>query len=489
VSGLRRRRRHLARAARFVGRHWVRIAVMSAVLLVPCFWHRRIHAGDLGSHVYNAWLAQLVTRGEAPGLSVTSRWDNVLFDLALSWLVAIVGFGAGEKIAVSLAVMVVFWGAFAFVASVTGRAPWLLTPGLGMVTYGWTFHAGFFNYYLSIGLSLFALALFWRGTGWERLLAIAVGAPLICLAHSLGLVWFAASAAYIAVAERVAPRRRVLGTLLSAVLIVAAAAYLRARYRTMGAFGPAVLFTGADQVFLFGRRYLWIVVAVLLFGVAVVAADAIGRRGRLAARYAVPIQLYGLTLLGALLFPSVIFLPGHPAPAALLVERLTLVCAVLACAILGAARPRRWHAITIAAIAVAFAALVYRDTARIDDLEAQAHRLVAALPPRSRVLATIAGPYGSRIWVRHLAARACVGRCFAYGNYEAASGHFRVRASPGNPIVLTDIADVFAAESGSYVLRPNDLPAYQLYQCGQASVLCIGELSAGFPNSAVGARR
>jgi len=29
-------------------------------LLVPCFWHQRIEAGDLASHVYNAWLANEV---------------------------------------------------------------------------------------------------------------------------------------------------------------------------------------------------------------------------------------------------------------------------------------------------------------------------------------------------------------------------------------------------------------------------------------------
>jgi hypothetical protein len=48
---------------------WLILAV-SVAMIVPCLWHRRIEAGDLGSHVYNAWLAQLVEKGQAPGLYI-----------------------------------------------------------------------------------------------------------------------------------------------------------------------------------------------------------------------------------------------------------------------------------------------------------------------------------------------------------------------------------------------------------------------------------
>ena len=58
----------LASAWRFLGRHWTRVLGISAALLLPCFWHRHIEAGDLGSHLYNAWLAQLIENGQAPGL-------------------------------------------------------------------------------------------------------------------------------------------------------------------------------------------------------------------------------------------------------------------------------------------------------------------------------------------------------------------------------------------------------------------------------------
>ena len=74
----------LPRAGQFVRTHWLRILIISAAVLTPCFWHRRIEAGDLASHMYNAWLAQLIERGQAPGLWIARQWNNVLFDLLLS---------------------------------------------------------------------------------------------------------------------------------------------------------------------------------------------------------------------------------------------------------------------------------------------------------------------------------------------------------------------------------------------------------------------
>src|SRR6266403_753035 len=155
-------------AADFLGRCWPQALAISAGLLVPCFWHRRIEAGDLASHVYNAWLAQLIEKGQAPGLYLVSRWDNVLFDFTLLHLGKLFGFSVAEKIAVYVCVLIFFWGVFAFVAAVTERAPWFLAPCIAMLAYGYSFNMGFMNYYLSLGLACFSLALFWgpRGRAW-----------------------------------------------------------------------------------------------------------------------------------------------------------------------------------------------------------------------------------------------------------------------------------------------------------------------------------
>ncbi|HKV40336.1 MAG TPA: hypothetical protein VJX67_14075, partial [Blastocatellia bacterium] len=55
-------------ASSFIHKYWLKLAAISAIVLVPCLWHRRILASDLGSHLYNAWLAQLVRHGQVPGL-------------------------------------------------------------------------------------------------------------------------------------------------------------------------------------------------------------------------------------------------------------------------------------------------------------------------------------------------------------------------------------------------------------------------------------
>ena len=80
-----------ADALLFLRQHKLRVTVLSALLVIPCFWHRRIEAGDLASHVYNAWLAQLIEKGQAPGLYIVHQWNNVLFDVSLLQTANVVG--------------------------------------------------------------------------------------------------------------------------------------------------------------------------------------------------------------------------------------------------------------------------------------------------------------------------------------------------------------------------------------------------------------
>jgi hypothetical protein len=203
---------------RFVRDEWARVAAISGLILIPCFWHREIEAADLGSHVYNAWLVQLIERGQVHGLWVDHRWNNVLFDYLLSAFGSFLGLRAAERITVSISVLIFFWGVFAFVSAATRRAPWYFVPSIAMISYGWTFEMGFFNYYLALGLAFFGVAIFWRGQGWERGVAVAI-APLVVLAHPLGLFWLVGAAAYVVIAERRPLRYQVM-------LLLAGAAFL-----------------------------------------------------------------------------------------------------------------------------------------------------------------------------------------------------------------------------------------------------------------------
>ncbi len=195
----------LAAAAHFAQAYWTMVCVFSAILLIPCFWRRRIAAGDLASHTYNAWLAQLVERGQAPGLWIARQWNNIFFDILLLRLGNLVGLNFAEKIAVCFAVLLFFWGAFALVVAMTRRIPWFLVPCLMIFTYGWTFQMGFLNYYISLGLAFFGMALAERGRGWQ-LSMLLVLVPLTWIAHPLGVVLLIGGSAYLILAKRLAQR-------------------------------------------------------------------------------------------------------------------------------------------------------------------------------------------------------------------------------------------------------------------------------------------
>src|SRR5689334_6644703 len=99
---------------------WLYVLV-SLPLLAPCFWQPRVQAGDLASHIYNSWLAQLIESGRIQGLMVVKQTTNILFDLILGGLFKMLGPEAAQRISVSLAVLIFIWGAFAFAGAVSGR--------------------------------------------------------------------------------------------------------------------------------------------------------------------------------------------------------------------------------------------------------------------------------------------------------------------------------------------------------------------------------
>ncbi len=195
-----------------------------------------------------------VRAGQAPGLWLASRWNNVLFDYLLLFFGRFASLASAEKIVVSISVLVFFWGAFALVAAAAQRAPWFLVPCLAMISYGFTFHMGFSNYYLSLGLSFWGLAIFWRGVGWERFIPVLL-APLIVLANPLGLAWMAGAAAYIFVAKRIPQRFQILLVGLAIGALAAAHWFFWRSYVIETQKRPEYFFNGTDQLWLFGPRY------------------------------------------------------------------------------------------------------------------------------------------------------------------------------------------------------------------------------------------
>ena len=477
----------LAVVARFLRDYWPRLLAISVAVIVPCLWHPHIEAGDVPSHLYNAWLTHLIKAGQAPGLSLAPRWNNVLFDYVLSWLGNIVGWEAAEKISVCAAVLIFFWGAFALVCAMTRRPPWFLVPPLAIVAYGWTFEMAFMNCYISIGVAFLGLAILVRGRGWERGLA-AVLAPLMWLAHPLGLFLLVTVGAYVLLAQHLPLRRHVYLFATSALLLLAMHLFLRVHVSDLGInwrLKPTFVHDGTDQLLLYGPHYVLPTRLFRAFLWTCLLLDVMRRRHAAGwwSAYALQLELYALTLLGALLLPT-----GADASSfhrmgflsiGFLTERLTSVSAIFICCLLGAMRPQKWHLIGFTIIAAFFFFFLYSDTAAINRMEAQLDLKVRELPPGSRVVASIV-PLPGRVTTHHIIDRACIGRFFSYDNYEPSSAQFRVRANPGNPFVMVDTQTAWNAQTGKYVVQASDLPLFDIYECDSSTnVLCVRELAAG----------
>lgn len=421
----------------------------SLLLLTPCFWHSRLQAGDLSSHLYNAWLAQLIERGQAKGLTIVFQATNVLFDLALKALLGAVGAAAAQRIAVAVCVLVFAWGAFAFVSRVSGRPAWQMFPWIAVLAYGWVFHVGFFNFYLSLGICFWALAMAWDLNA--RGLAAAAGLlALGYVAHALPVMWAAGVIAQVFLARRFGDR--VLIASLCGIVVMRVA--LSASMRTLWSASQIPLITGFDQAWVFDNKYLLVSLAGLAMCMIWIFRGA-------ATRGSVIFQVCLLTAAGIAIMPGAILIPGYRHSLAYISERMSLVVAVCLLAWLGGAVRSRDRYVSILAAAVFFL-LLYVDEGKLNRLEDQMDAAVAQLPPMRRVISGIETPPMRINAVTHLIDRVCVGRCYSYANYEPSTAQFRVRVTGENGIVPANYADSFGIQSGQYVVKERDLPLYQL---------------------------
>src|SRR5262249_28736330 len=144
------------------------------------------------------------------------------------------------------------------------RRPWFLLPCLAMLTYGWVFHEGFFNFHLSLGLCLWAMAFLRKPGARSRI----VGLALLILAYTaqpLPPLWAVAVTVYLSVAERLTSRQRLALFAAALVGVIGLNFWVRAHFTTEGsvpleahinyrAFGMIAI----DQVWIFGVKY-WLI--------------------------------------------------------------------------------------------------------------------------------------------------------------------------------------------------------------------------------------
>jgi hypothetical protein len=464
---------------------------ISALLLAPCFWHRQIEAGDLGSHVYNAWLAQLIEQGKAPGLYLVRQYNNILFDLLLCYLAKPLGLLIAEKVATSICVMVFFWGLFAFTRAASGRSPWFLAPCFAMLTYGYIFHMGFMNYYLSLGLGCIGLACVWNDRK-NGLLAAAILAPVMLLAHPLGFFLFLGVALYRLLFLKIADDWKPALPLGAVAVCIATRLFVAQHkgYEVEWREAPIWTLSGAGQFHVFGSRYVFftLIIAVLAIISTLLALVAAHNRGEFWNERRLLLELYVISFLATVILPENLHTDPSAGWIGALATRLTLVTAIFGLAFLASLPPRLWHLLAYSVVALVFFTFIYQDTAFLNRMEDNTRCLTEQLPFGTRVISTIFAPNDYRTIYLHIPDRACIGHCWLVSNYEPSTKQFRVRVQQGSPVVTASVDDSEDMQSGTYDVQEEDLPLKQIYQCDARDLtrICVRDLAEDEKNGRLG---
>jgi len=350
-------------------------AAVSGLLLPPCFWQPRLQAGDLSSHMYNAWLTQLVESGRTEGLMTVRHSTDILFDLMLDRLFHLLGPEFAQRIAVSVSVLVFVWGAFAFVSAVVGRRSWHIMPCLAMLAYGWVFHMGFFNFYLSLGLCFWGMSLAWDMIPRRVLWAVPLFG-LAYLAHALPVIWTLTLLTYICMARHMTVFHRVCLTAGFVGFLVGLHGVAGQILLTRWSAAQLSASTGVERISTLDSKYYWV-----LMGLSAVWAiwflSLLRDRGARQVVASIPFQLCVISAAAVFVLPGTVLIPGFYHALSYIGERMSVGVAVCVCALLGAVRPRRIEKCALAVVSIAFFALMYVDERAINSIEDRLQDLIS----------------------------------------------------------------------------------------------------------------
>lgn len=451
----------------------------SLLVIVPCLWQPHIIDGDLGSHIYNAWLARGIERGEYPQLYLAPVHTNVLFDRMATWLLGRFPPATAERLAVSLTVLAFFWGTFTAVRVLSGQQAWTATPLILILSHGWALQLGLMNLHLATGIAVFALALLWNLSPIRVLLGCLLLA-LAATAQPLPPFWVALVIAYKALYARSVELRAWL--LPAAIgLAILCAAVLRAGWipnvstSTGWAWGQLRHSTGADQALAYGPEYKFVAIPLLLTA-GFVVIDRLRGELRFWSNNLIA-HLWIVLAVGVFVVPQGIAFKGYVLDYGYVSQRLSMLLAVVGIVGLAVARPRARVVLAFSIIAALFFVLLYRDTRRLNAIQLQFDEIVQRYPQGQRFVTGLTdwhtGDHAP--FLNHMLGRACIGRCFDYGSYEVATRQFRIRARGPNPFVQTDfnpnIAEKFRHTNPGMSL-------YDIEWCRPSSdELCVKEIA------------
>jgi hypothetical protein len=233
---------------------------------------------------------------------------------------------------------------------------------------------------------------------------------------------------------------------------------------------------GADQILTYSMKFKFLEAALLCFWILLLV-----RRFETAPAVleSVPFQLLALNVVACLCMPDAIWFPHAHVRLTYIAIRMSLFSAILFCAVIAPVGLHGMEKAITAAVVILFFLFTYVDERALNTVEAKMDRAVRTLPPGVRVVSTVRDSGLFLPAVHHLVDRACIGRCFDFGDYEPSTTQFRLRAEPGNPYVMTDINDVLDLENTEYVWRRRDIELYRLQPCATNSDICVSLVQPG----------
>jgi hypothetical protein len=243
---------------------------------------------------------------------------------------------------------------------------------------------------------------------------------------------------------------------------------------------PSVVFlaAGADQLWVYGDRSRMLAAAAAGLCAAMLVLALLQQGLRRLNRDEL-LSWYLLTVLAVELAPFGVWLPGYRQSLELLPERMSLAAGVVLCGVLVRYRPGPVERAALWAVAVSFFSLLYLDHRALNAVEDRVEAAVARLPPGERVISVLCLSRSRFDPLEHMIDRACLGRCYSYGNYEPQSWAFRVRTREPNRFVVADGETLVRMRAGQYVVQAREAPLYELYACQEGREVCVRRLEVG----------
>jgi hypothetical protein len=131
-------------------------------------------------------------------------------------------------------------------------------------------------------------------------------------------------------------------------------------------------------------------------------------------------------------------------------------------------------------VASVFFTFLYIDVRSYNRLDEEVSRLVSTIPPGQRVIAAIFDSESRVNGAEHIIDGVCTGRCFSYGNYEPATGAFRIHAFRPNGAVAWTVRTLDEIQQGKHVVTPEEAPIYAICAAeGPGRRLEVRKLEAG----------